>query len=124
MLDAMAKNAAVFEPKEVEVLTAAFALALSKCGVTRDADADAAEKTELACLVHNLGRTRLKLGKGLRNSADAAKLADEAADIMGYMKNAQDIKIDAYVSPRNADRDITIFPTDLRAPPTTAFRKI
>lgn len=122
MLDAMAKNAAVFEPKEVEVLTAAFSLALSKCGVTREADP--AEKTELACLVHNLGRTRLKLGKGLRNSADAAKLADEAADIMGYMKNAQDIKIDAYVSPRNADRDITIFPTDLRAPPTTAFRKI
>ena len=35
MLDAIAKDAAVFEPKEVEVLTAAYTMALKKCGVGR-----------------------------------------------------------------------------------------
>lgn len=122
MLDAIAKDAAVFEPKEVEVLTAAYTMALKKCGVGRHADA--AEKTELACLVHNLGRSRLRLGKSLLTQTDAIKLADEASDVMGYLKHAPQIRIDDAKSGRCVDRDVTIFPTDLRALPTSAFRKI
>lgn len=119
MLDAIAPGAAVFEPEEVDVLAAACGLALRKIDGTGLEGPDTPQ--EVAKLVHNLGRSRLRHRKKLRDAADAASLAEEATDLLGYLRQAPDIELSSEGSPPMA-RAVPIFPAELRAPPTTLLK--
>jgi len=119
MLDVIAPGAAVFEPEEVDILTAACSLALKKIERSDD-DADA--KAEVAKLVHNLGRSRLRHRKRLKDAADAASLAEEAADLLGYLRKAPDLDVSGEARAKPSDRAVPFFPAEVRSPPTSLLR--
>ena len=119
MLDAIAPGAAVFEPEEVDVLAAACGLALRKIDGTGLDGPDVRE--DVAKLVHNLGRSRLRHRKRLRDAADAATLAEEATDLLGYLRQAPEIALTSEGAPPMA-RAVPFFPAELRAPPTTLLK--
>ncbi len=119
MLDAIAPGAAVFEPEEVDVLTAACGLAIRKIDrATRD---DPEVRDKVAKLIHNLGRSRLRHHKKLKDAADAASLAEEAADLLGYLRDAPDLHV-ASESATPSRRQVPFFPANVRLPPTSILR--
>ena len=119
MLDAIAPGAAVFEPEEVDVLAAACRRALRKIGGTGLDGPDV--RDDVAKLVHNLGRSRLRHRKRLRDAADAVTLAEEATDLLGYLRQAPDMTLSSEGAPPMA-RAVSFFPAELRAPPTTLLK--
>ena len=118
MRDAMTAAAAVFEPEEVGVLAAALRLALSRLHVE-----DPETTTELARLVHNLGRSRIRLRKPLQTDAHAAEIAGEAAELFAYLEEAPDTVLAAARGmgplPASAERIVGAFPTGFRQPPVS-----
>ena len=119
MLDAMTSGAAVFEPEEVDVLAAACTLA----GKTLKTDIkdDPTAAPELARLVHNLGRSRLRAKRRLATASDAQVLAAEAVDLFLYLRGKTPVPLDESVL-RPIPRAIPIFPAGLRTPPDTILR--
>ena len=118
MLDAMAPGAAVFEPEEVDVLAAACDLARKTIG---EAATEPDARAELARLVHNLGRSRLRLNRRLATRSDAAALAAEAADLFHYLRGSGSAPIEDRVL-KPIPRTVPIFPAELRMPPSTVLR--
>ena len=116
MRDAMTAAAAVFEPEEVLVLAAALRLATSRMHVE-----DAETKAELARLIHNLGRSRIRLRKLMQTDAHAAEIAGEAAELFAYLEEAPETILaaarEADVSSTRAERIIGAFPTQFRQTP-------
>ena len=119
MLDAMTSGAAVFEPEEVDVLAAACTLAGKR--LAGDLKDDPAAAAELARLVHNLGRSRLRLKRRLATTGDAQVLAEEAVDLFLYTRDKTREPIEDAVL-RPSPRAIPIFPAALRSPPDTILR--
>lgn len=117
MRDVMASAAAVFEPEEVAVLAKALRLASKKV--------DAAEtdfvQVELARLIHNMARSRIRLKKPLRTDAHAAELADEAVELFTYLEEAPDAVLaasrESSLVPATADRIVGAFPRNFRDTP-------
>ena len=120
MLDVIAPGAAVFEPEEVDVLAAACGLAIKK--IDEEALHDPDTREEVARLVHNLARSRIKHRKRMKDAADAAALAEEAADLLGYLRETPEIAASADVSVQPSTRAVPFFPADLRSPPTTVLK--
>ncbi len=121
MRDAMTSETAVFEPEEVRILDAAYRKAAHRLADTIAAHDD--QRSDLARLVHNLGRSRLQLKKHLRDASDAQSLADDAVEVFSYMMAAPAAFVDegrqhGAVKPRT----MTIFPSDLRMLPTDTLR--
>ena len=119
MLDAMVPGAAVFEPEEVDVLAKACTLA----GTTLKSEIqnDPTVAPEVARLVHNLGRSRLRLKRRLATMSDAKVLAAEAVELFHYLRDkGQDSVEDSVLQP--SPRVIPIFPAALRAQPDTILR--
>ena len=116
MRDAMMAAAAVFEPEEVGVLATALRLAVSKMHIE-----DAATKAELARLVHNLGRSRIRLRKPMQTDAHAAEIAGEAAELFAYLEEAPETVLAAAREsgpmPPAAERIVGAFPTRFRQTP-------
>jgi hypothetical protein len=120
MRDAMTPDSAVFEPEEVKILDAALCEATKRLGGALADQED--RKADLARLIHNLGRSRLQLKKALRSPHDAHSLAEEAAEVFSYMREAPA----AFVEEGRRQgavkqREMTIFPTALRQLPTKAL---
>jgi len=120
MLDVIAPGAAVFEPEEVDVLAAACGMALKKIDGEALHDPDARE--EVARLVHNLARSRIKHHKRMKDAADAAALAEEAADLLFYLRETPELAAPGDVSVQPSMRAVPFFPAELRSPPTSVLR--
>ena len=119
MLDAMVPGAAVFEPEEVDVLAAACALAGKT--LTTEMQEDPTVAREIARLVHNLGRSRLRLKRRLATTSDAQALAAEATELFHYLRGkGQEPLEDSVLRP--SPRVVPIFPAALRAQPDTILR--
>ncbi len=119
MLDAMVSGAAVFEPEEVEVLATACTLAGKT--LKDEIQDDPAGAPQIARLVHNLGRSRLRLKRRLATASDAKVLADEAVELFLYLRGKTQEPVEESVL-RPPPRVIPIFPAALRAEPDTIFR--
>ena len=119
MLDAMAPGAAVFEPEEVDVLAAACALAGKR--LSQEIGGDAERAAELARLVHNLGRSRLRHKRRLATERDAEAVAAEAVDLFLFLQGKQQVPIDDSVL-RPIPRSVPIFPAAMRAAPDTILK--
>lgn len=117
MRDAMAAAAAVFEPEEVVVLGLAYRLALKKLSVAPDESIQA----EMARLVHNLARSRIRLKKPLRTDAHAVEVANEAVELFSYLEEAPETVLAASrempALSRSAERIVGAFPREFRDPP-------
>ena len=118
MFDAMAPGASVFEPEEVDVLASACELARQAIG--KDAT-DPEARVKLARLVHNLGRSRLRLNRRLATPNDAAALAAEAADLFHYLRGLTCEPVEHSVL-KPIPRTVPIFPVELRVPPISLLR--
>ena len=118
MLDAMTCGAAVFEPEEVDVLAMACTLAGKRLFRTIDGNPKAAD--ELARLVHNLGRSRLRHKRRLASAADAQALAAEAIDLFLFLRDKQQVPVDEVLQP--IPRTVPIFPADMRTAPDSILR--
>ena len=116
MRDVMTAAAAVFEPEEVGVLAAALRLAVSRLHVE-----DPETKAELARLIHNLGRSRIRLRKPMQTDAHAAEIAGEAAELFAYLEEAPETILAAAretgPAPSATQRIVGAFPTKFRQPP-------
>ncbi len=116
MRDAMTSAAAVFEPEEVCVLATALRMAMGRVPVKDDE-----KKAELARLIHNLGRSRIRLRKPMQTDAHAAEIAGEAAELFAYLEEAPDTILAAAREmpplPSYAERIVGAFPTAFRQPP-------
>lgn len=119
MLDAMVPGAAVFEPEEVDVL--AMACALAGKTLKSELQDDAAAAPRLARLVHNLGRSRLRLKRRLATENDAKALAAESVELFLYLRGKEQEPVEESVL-RPPPRVIPIFPAALRAQPDTILR--
>ena len=117
MRDAMAVTAAVFEPEEVTVLGLALRLALKKL----DARGAAGNEVEVARLVHNLGRSRIRLKKPMRTELHATEIANEAVELFTYLEEAPDAVLAATREstslPQSCERIVGAFPRAFRDPP-------
>ena len=82
---------------------------------------DPAAAQELAKLVHNLGRSRLRLKRRLATSGDAQVLASEAVELFLYLRGKTQEPVEAGVL-QLSPRVIPIFPAALRAQPDTILR--
>ena len=120
MLDAMVPGAAVFEPEEVKVLAKACTLAGKT--LKDEIGDDATVAPEVARLVHNLGRSRLRLKRRLATTGDAKVLAAEAVELFLYLRGkAQEPVEDGAL--RLSPRVVPIFPAAVRAQPDTVLRQ-
>ena len=88
MLLAFDISAAVFDRNDLRVLRRSYNLALTALEVDRVMDRNA--KEELAKLVFNLGRGRMKTGFGLRAAQTDEAIAAEARD---FLREAHPIAI-------------------------------
>ena len=120
MLDAMVPGAAVFEPEEVDVLSAACGLAIKK--INKAGQDDAEIRSEVARLVHNLGRSRLRHKKKLKDATDAASLAEEAVDLLGYLHEGAQVEVASPAVKPMPSRAVPIFPAEFRMPPSTTLK--
>lgn len=120
MLDAMVPGAAVFEPEEVDVLAAACGLAIRKIGKAGQDDPEI--RAEVARLVHNLGRSRLRHKKKLKDATDAASLAEEAVDLLGYLHEGAQVEVASLTVKPMPPRAVPIFPAEFRLPPSTTLK--
>lgn len=123
MRDAMNKDAAVFEPEEVAVLEAAFRTAKRRSGLDGHAAERQTECSELARLIHNLGRSRIQLKKRLSTPADADRLADEALEVFSYIQEAPDaVLVESRAASVSTPRAVTMFPAEVRTVPQSPLR--
>ena len=117
MRDALAPAAAVFEPEEVAVLTLALRIATQKLGV---GDGETTQ-AEVARLVHNLARSRIRLKKPMRKEAHAIEIANEAIELFTYLEEAPEAVLAASrehsVAAIEADRIVGAFPRAFRDVP-------
>ena len=120
MLDAMVPGAAVFEPEEVDVLSAACGLAIRK--ISKAGQDDPEIRAEVARLVHNLGRSRLRHKKRLKDATDAASLAEEAVDLLGYLHESAQVEVASPAVKPMPARAVPIFPAEFRMPPSTTLK--
>ena len=120
MRDAMTDSAAVFEPEEVVVLAAALRRAIKKLDLT--GPTNPGMEDELARLVHNLGRSRLRMRKPMLTHIHAAEIADDAVELFAYLEEAPDAVLAAAREntklTKSADRIVALFPNDFRQLPS------
>lgn len=119
MLDAMTPGAAVFEPEEVDVLALACNLARNRLSKATKGKPEAA--AEVARLVHNLGRSRLRARRRLACAADAEAVADEAVDLFLFLQDKERIPVEDVLRP--IPRTVPIFPAEMRAAPDTILKQ-
>ena len=119
MRDAMTDAAAVFEPEEVVVLAAALRRAIKKLDLS--GPTNPGMEAELARLVHNLGRSRVRLRKPMLTHIHAAEIADDAVELFVYLEEAPDAVLAAArentALPDSADRVVGLFPNAFRQLP-------
>ena len=122
MRDATATAAAVFEPEEAGVLETAFKMTTKKLATSLGAHHKVTDP-ELARVIHNLGRSRLRLKKPLQTDRHAAEVADEAIEHFSYLEQAPDAILEAARDPgagtRSGQRVIGAFPSSFRQPPVS-----
>ena len=123
MRDTMVSEAAVFEPEELKVLSTAYRLAMDRLGPEQ---ADMERGPEVAKLVHNLGRSRIRLKKPLQTPKHAAEIASEAIEQLSYLDHAPESVLAAVrengVAGRPGSRVdngriVGAFPNEFRQPP-------
>lgn len=118
MRDAMTSAAAVFEPEEVCVLAHATRQAIEK--LAADGINDCEAQTEVARLVHNLGRSRIRLKKMMATPAHSVEIADEAVELFLYLEEAPETVLAAARGSHSSDasdRIVGPFPRAFRQPP-------
>ncbi len=120
MRDAMTDAAAVFEPEEVVVLAAALRRAVKKLDFL--GPMHPGKDAELARLIHNLGRSRVRLRKPMSTHIHAAEIADDAVELFVYLEEAPDAGLAAArentALPESAERIVGLFPSAFRQLPS------
>ena len=121
MRNAMAVAPAVFEPEEARVLESAVERTAGKLKAILGPD-HMIERAELAKVIHDFGRCRLRLNKQLRTEKHAAEIADEAVEHLTYIEGLADGMVCDIREPgarsRPAERIVAAFPASFREPPT------
>ena len=120
MRDTMVSEAAVFEPEEAKVLAAAYRLTLDRLGAGAREEGGQGHG-EIAKLIHNLGRSRIRLKKPLQTGKHAAEVAAQAIEHLSYLEGAPDAVVAAVreggPAPQGAERIVGVFPNEFRQPP-------
>ena len=120
MRDTMVSEAAVFEPEEAKILAAAYRLTVERLaagGRVNDSRCD----DEIGKLIHNLGRSRVRLKKPLQTPKHAAEVAAQAIEHLSYLDEAPDAVVAAVRegggTRQAAERIVAAFPNEFRQPP-------
>ncbi len=120
MRDTMVSEAAVFEPEEAQILAIAYRMTIERLGPAVQ-ESDPQGKGEIAKLIHNLGRSRVRLKKPLQTQKHAAEVSAQAIEQLHYLNEAPDSVVAAAREcagvRQTAERIVGAFPNEFRQPP-------